>query len=137
MEPSMIKIRQVAVDQIIAHASGEVPNECCGLLIGTPRVIEHASRARNVEASPTRYLVDPLDHFAAIRSARAEGLRVVGAYHSHTASAPVPSRTDLRNATYPDYVYLIVSVRESEVADIRAYWLRKDSFNRMALRRVP
>ena len=133
----MIKIRQVAVDQIIAHASGEVRNECCGLLIGTPRLIERATRARNVEASPTRYLIDPLDHLAAIRSARADGLCIVGAYHSHTVSAPVPSRTDLRNATYPDYVYLIVSASESKVADIRAYWLRKDSFDRMALRRVP
>jgi proteasome lid subunit RPN8/RPN11 len=67
-------------------------------------------RARNLEARATRYLIDPEDHFAAIRSARADGLEVVGAYHSHPSSAPLPSATDVAEAdSGSDFVYVIVS----------------------------
>ncbi len=94
---------------MLAHARDEAPNECCGLLLGRDRAIERAVRARNVEQGPTRYRVDPADHFAAIRSARADGLLVVGAYHSHPASAPVPSQSDLEEAAGANFLYVIVS----------------------------
>ena len=138
MEPAAaIDIRQAVVRDIVDHARGDAPNECCGLLIGSSRRIERARRARNLQASPTRYLVDPADHFAAIRRARADGLRVVGAYHSHLASPPVPSPTDLRDATYPDYVYVIVSPRDGGDAELEGYRLREDGFEPVALRHVP
>ena len=117
---NVIEIRRSVVDAILDHARREAPNECCGLLLGTPGRIERATPARNVRSSPTRYLVDPADHFAAIREARTAGCQIVGAYHSHPASAPNPSPTDLREATYPDYVYMIASPgRADEVAGYR------------------
>ena len=135
--PGAIDIRLEVVRDIVDHARGDVPNECCGLLIGSARRVERARRARNVQASPTRYLVDPADHFAAIRSARTDGLRVVGAYHSHPASAPLPSPTDLRDATYPDYIYVIISPRDGGGAQLEGYRLRADGFDPVALRHVP
>src|SRR3989442_6447217 len=47
----------------------------------------------------TRYLIDPADHFAAMRTARSNGRRVIGAYHSHPASAPTPSDSEDRKST--------------------------------------
>ena len=35
-------------------------------------------------------------------------------YHSHTASPAYPSQTDINLATYPDSIYLIVSLAEGE-----------------------
>ena len=49
----------------------DLPNECCGLLLGTAEMIEDAARARNTKRSRTRFQVEPADHFAAIRRARA------------------------------------------------------------------
>jgi proteasome lid subunit RPN8/RPN11 len=66
--------------------------------------------ARNLAESPTRFLLDPSDHIAAIRSARRRGLRVVGFYHSHPKSAASPSETDRHEANYPDHLYLIVGL---------------------------
>ena len=75
----------------------------------------HRPRA-NLDAAPTRYLIHPVDHFRAIRGARADGLEVVGAYHSHPASAAIPSATDIAEATSgADFVYLIVSLVDEEV----------------------
>lgn len=129
-EVEVVEVRRAALDAIARHAEEERPNECCGLLVGTPRRIDYARRARNLHASPTRYQVDPADHFAAIRAARADGLAVVGAYHSHPASPPVPSATDLAEALYPEFLYLIVSPpdRERPVAEIRGYRLLDGRF---------
>jgi proteasome lid subunit RPN8/RPN11 len=71
--------------------------------------------------------VDPEDHFAAIRSARAAGLAVVGGYHSHPRSVPVPSATDLAEATDPEFLYLIVSLAAAG-PEIAAYRIRNGAF---------
>ena len=134
-----VQIRQAALEQIVAHASVEVPNECCGLLIGTPDRVERAVGARNLRASPSRYQIDPADHFAAIKEARAIGLTVVGAYHSHPSSPPVPSDTDAEEATYPEYLYLIVSPGGDQGVggETRGYHLVEGSFRPVALGAIP
>jgi proteasome lid subunit RPN8/RPN11 len=101
-------IRESALEAIIAHARSARPNECCGVLIGGEGRIEEAVAGRNIADRPTRYLLDPQDHINALRGARRRGLQVVGFYHSHPHSAPVPSETDRAEASYPDHLYLIV-----------------------------
>ena len=101
--------------------------------MGTPRAIERSVRARNLRASPTRYLIHPQDHFAALRAARDDGLAVVGAYHSHPASPPEPSETDLAEANYPEFLYVIVSLAEPTRGVVRAYRLGDGSFRAIAI----
>lgn len=104
---------------MLAHAQEEAPRECCGLLVGKGDSVVRSVRARNLDAKTMRYLIDPEDHFAAIRSARADGLEVIGAYHSHPSSAPVPSATDIAEAeSGSDFLYVIVSLVGD---DVRAY----------------
>src|SRR3989442_9645432 len=75
----------------------------------------------------TRYLIDPADHFAAMRTARSNGRRVIGAYHSHPASAPTPSDSDIAEATGGrDFLYVIVSPATEQVA---GYYLRNGKVN--------
>jgi proteasome lid subunit RPN8/RPN11 len=105
---------------MLAHARQEAPRECCGLLIGEGEAVVRSVRARNLDAKAVRYLIDPEDHFAAIRGAREAGLEVVGAYHSHPSSAPVPSATDIAEANSgPDFLYVIVSLVNDEVQAYR------------------
>ena len=95
-------------DEMLAQALRESPQECCGLLIGRGTTVAALHPARNELQSPTRYRIDPRDHFAAMRLARSQGFVVIGAYHSHPASEPRPSPTD-RAEAWPDFVYVIVS----------------------------
>jgi proteasome lid subunit RPN8/RPN11 len=97
-------------DALIAHAQREAPNECCGLLIGKGNVVSAAHPARNKVPSHTRFTINPADHFVAIRKARAAGLDVIGAYHSHPASPAVPSASDLAEASQGAPLMLIVSL---------------------------
>lgn len=124
----MLKIQQHVIDAMIAHARDEDPNECCGLLVGCDGVVDECIRARNLRASPTEYLVDPADHFEAIRQARAAGRTIVGAYHSHPRSPAVPSPTDVSEAHYPEFVYVIVSLAAPGTPDVHAYAIRGGRF---------
>ena len=111
---------------MLAHARKEAPRECCGLLVGKGGTIVRSVRARNLEAKSTRYLIDPEDHFAAIRGARAEQLEVIGAYHSHPSSEPVPSPTDVAEANSgSDFFYVIVSLVKD---DVRAYRIENGGY---------
>jgi proteasome lid subunit RPN8/RPN11 len=121
--PPAVRVAESAMAAMIAQARAEAPQECCGLLIGTAEAIAEARPARNLRASPTRYLLDPQAHFRAMREARERGLAVVGAYHSHPTSAAEPSETDLREASYPGFLYVIVSLAPGGGAAVRAYRL--------------
>jgi proteasome lid subunit RPN8/RPN11 len=114
-----VEIPADVIRDMLAHAREEAPRECCGLLVGKGQSLVRSVRARNLDTKATRYLIDPEDHFGAIRAARAEGLEVVGAYHSHPSSTPVPSATDIAEANSgSDFLYVIVSLVNE---DVRAY----------------
>ena len=131
---STVQIRRSVLAEMDAHACAELPNECCGLLIGSADQIARVARARNLRPSPTRYLIDPEDHFAAIRAARGEGLEVVGAYHSHPGVPPVPSATDLTEANDEHYLYVIVSPgAEGQAPEVRAFRLTGKGFEAVDL----
>lgn len=116
-----LRIEAAAWEVMLAHARSVAPNECCGLLLGADDLVDECAPARNVLASPTRYMVDPADHFAAIRRARGTGRRVIGAYHSHPRSPAVPSPSDVAEANDPDLLCVIVSLAGG--VDVRGYKL--------------
>ena len=132
-------IRRAAVEVLTGHACRELPNECCGLLIGTSELIEQSAPARNLRASPTRYLVDPVDHFSALRRARERGWEVVGAYHSHPGGVPVPSPTDVREAIYREFIYVIVSPGRGDTGagEMAGFRLDGETFAPVVLKPVP
>ncbi len=117
----MIELTKSHVDEIIAHAREDYPNECCGLLFGTEWRAQRLLRMENVEHSPLNYRVEAQALFEAFDSMDRIGLDLVGIYHSHTHSPALPSRTDINLAGYPDAHYLIVSLANQQRPDVRAF----------------
>lgn len=128
---------------IAAHARREAPRECCGLLLGTDTpvgdgpAIQRAEPTRNLAAEATRYDIDPIDHFRILRDARRSGLTVLGAYHSHPNSPPVPSATDLAEGL-PNFLYVIVTLKPRPgewppESGIRAYYFEGPSFREVKM----
>jgi proteasome lid subunit RPN8/RPN11 len=107
-------------EEMLAHAREEAPNECCGLIGGTNGMARTVYRARNAEASPLRYNLDPQDQFRIMTEMDERGEELSAIYHSHTASPAYPSQTDINLAAYPEALYLIVSLAEGE-KDLRGY----------------
>ena len=132
-----MELRRAALDALLAHARREAPNECCGLLIGCEGRIDEAVPARNVDEHPARYRIDPADHFATIRRVRREGRAIVGAYHSHPNTSAVPSEADVSEAYDPALLYLIISLREQDKADVRGYRIADGNFHEVPLVTFP
>ena len=109
-----MRVPRPIYDELLAHAREDAPNECCGLIGGSNGVARTVYRARNAEASPLRYNLDPQDQFRIMTEMDERGEELSGIYHSHTASPAYPSQTDINLAAYPDALYLIVSLAEGE-----------------------
>jgi len=117
----MFRIEKRNIDEMIAHARQEAPNECCGILGGKDGRVLQLYRAANAEQSPYRYSVDSRDLFRTHRECEERDWEFVGIYHSHTFSEAYPSPTDIRLAFWPEALYFLVSLRDSESPDVRAY----------------
>ncbi len=126
MDLSGVRLLEPHVGALLAQARAAVPREACGLLLGRRQdgvaVVERVHAARNIAADPARFEADPLDHLAAQREARAAGLEVLGAWHSHAEGPATPSASDAREAL-PGWVQVIVDARTGEW---RAWSLGRD-----------
>ena len=110
-----MRIPRPIYDEMLEHAREEAPNECCGILGGRDGEATTLYRATNAEGSPLRYTLDPNDLFRiTFREIPERNEDMLAIYHSHTASPAYPSQTDINLATYPDSVYLILSLAPPE-----------------------
>ena len=123
---------QPILDAIRAYGEAAYPQECCGFLLGQTSVEGNRVRAlwqaqnRHGDDRRRRYQITPADYRTADRAARQEGLDVVGFYHSHPDHPARPSPTDLAEATFPGYTYVIVAVERGTAAELTAWSLAPD-----------
>lgn len=126
----LFQLSRAIADQIIAHAQQDDPNECCGLLAAEDDRVVAALPAPNAAASPYRYTIDSKDLLRLFREIEwgDKPWRVAGNYHSHTHSEAYPSPTDVREAHLgPDATYLIVSLRNPDAPEIRAFRINDET----------
>ena len=123
-----MRIPQSMIEEMVAHAREDLPNECCGLIGGGDGAAQTLYRARNAFASPFSYRVDPGDQYRIIeKEMRERREELVAIYHSHTKSPAYPSQTDLNEAvSWPEQVYLIVSLQDPESPETKAFWLKDE-----------
>lgn len=115
-----MKFTQSQIDEMIAHARDDLPNECCGVIASENDTATTVHRAINAAASPLRYEIDSKD-FLRIYNLIDDADQDVGAiYHSHTRSAAYPSQTDINLALWPDALYIIVSLA-ADNPDVKAF----------------
>jgi proteasome lid subunit RPN8/RPN11 len=120
-----MRISQSLVDEMVAHARDELPNECCGMVGGKDGEASVVIRVANAAASPLRYEMDPQEQYNALKAIEDEGGELLAIYHSHTKSAAYPSQTDVNQAVaWPEQIYLIVSLQDPDSPDVKGYWLK-------------
>lgn len=125
-----LNLSDALVDTLIAAARRAAPREACGLLVGRGSTVIRAVETANAATSATLYAIPPHEHLAAIRAARADGLDVIGAFHSHPHSAAVPSPTDAAEA-FADFIFVIVGL--APTPHVRAWRYDAGNFAEVAL----
>jgi proteasome lid subunit RPN8/RPN11 len=119
----MLTIERAIVDQIVAHARADHPDEACGVVAG-PAGSDRPARfvaMANAERSPTFYRFDSMEQFKVWKEMDDRDEEPVVIYHSHTATEAYPSRTDISYASEPNAHYVLVSTREPDETEFRSY----------------
>ena len=135
--PASARIPRDIHDTFVAWARDGLPNEACGL-IAAPATAEDGGMPsrflpmRNAAASPYRYLIDAEEQLRVMLDIDDADELVWGICHSHVASAPEPSATDVGLAAYPDALYLICSLAGPEPV-VRAWSIRDGAVSEIVL----
>ena len=95
---------------MLAHGQAEYPLEACGLLGGRNGRATHLYAIENKLHSPVRYEMEPLQQIQALLHIEDQGSDLLAIYHTHPHGPETPSPTDIALVTFPDAVYLIVSL---------------------------
>ena len=121
----MIYIKKEDYEEIIAYAKAGLPNEACGLLGGTvdgkDRRIEKVYYLTNIDASREHFSMDPKEQFEAVKDMRANGLSLIGNFHSHPESPSRPSEKDKRLAYDSSVRYLILSLMDMDAPVLNGF----------------
>lgn len=128
-----LRIPDPIVRAMVDHARREAPMECCGLLGGVGERVRSIHPLINESASSTEYLVT-VGLFEPMKRMRRLGEELLAIYHSHPATAAVPSRVDLKRNLYPGTVHVIVSLATAQ-ASVRAYLLEGETYREVAWER--
>jgi len=128
-----LEIPETVLEAMVGHARRVSPAECCGILSGRGERVELFHPVTNVDASELTYRLAPDEQFRVFREIRRDGRSLLAIFHSHPASPPYPSPTDIRQAffpgtrepNYPDAVYVIMSLAGA-VPETRAFRIGPD-----------
>jgi [CysO sulfur-carrier protein]-S-L-cysteine hydrolase len=135
----VLVISSETVDEIVAHARRDHPDEACGIVAGPvgsdrpERFIPMVNAAR----SPTFYEFDSLDLLRLYRDLDDRDEEPVVVYHSHTSTQAYPSRTDVAYASEPGAHYVLVSTREPDTVEFRSYRIVDSVVTEEEVRVVP
>jgi len=129
-----VKISREHIDEIVAHAREDAPNECCGIVAAQDGRAVKLFRARNSFASPMRYQIDSQDQFRITQEIDRSGWDLGAIYHSHTRSPAYPSQTDVNEAKWwPGVLYVIVSLAGENAPDLRAFKIAGEQIEEVPL----
>lgn len=130
-----LQIPAAVYQDMISQAIAESPNECCGLLAGHIHnddsgpigLVVQRYPLVNAAASRVEYLSDARSMLGADKDMRRQGIEILAVYHSHPASEPIPSRTDLERNYSTEVMNLIISLKGKEPV-VRGWWLTAEEY---------
>lgn len=114
------------LQEVLDALRAGVPNEACGVLVSDQYWAAGGAALRwvsmrNAAESPYRYMIDAQEQLRVWTELDDADEVVWAIVHSHVASPPRPSQTDVGLAFYPDSLYVVVSLSEMERPDARAW----------------
>ncbi|HEX6971675.1 MAG TPA: M67 family metallopeptidase [Limnochordia bacterium] len=114
-----LRIERPLLDQMIDHCLAAFPEEGCGLLSGRGERVTSVLPATNAAAAPREaFALAPAEQLRLFREIARRGEELVGIFHSHPRSEPVPSRRDIESAFYPEVAYVIITLVRGPVVRV-------------------
>lgn len=125
-----LNIPKAVYDEMLSHAIEAYPHECCGVIVGSAlkdkrAFAVHRATNTNTERAHDRYVLDPRELNLIDKMARAEGLDVLGFYHSHPDHPDRPSEFDRANGQ-AGYSYVIIAVNNGKDVSVKSWIFDED-----------
>jgi proteasome lid subunit RPN8/RPN11 len=116
-----VRVAAELIEELVAHARDEAPNECCGMIAGADGRLTAYYRAANEFASPMRFQIDARDQIRITNEIERRGEEIAAIFHSHPHSEARPSQTDVNLARWwPGVAWVICSLAEPDPV-VRAF----------------
>ncbi len=133
-----VPLPRTLVNRLLGAAQRSPQAEVCGLVASRGDRPEEMYPVTNVAGQPGKlFRMEPKELIDSMRRIRERGEELFAIYHSHPHGPATPSATDLREAEYPDALYLIVSLGTEGVLEMRGYRLNGESAREVALEITP
>lgn len=123
----MADLAEALFKEIVDQGLREFPNESCGVIAAEADVPVKVFPMVNVDASPATYRLDPKEQLKVWDEIDEQGWDLWAIYHSHTHSEAYPSETDKRQAFYPETLYMVLSLRDRDNPELRAFTIDDDT----------
>ena len=128
MKTQEIQLSRKITNQLLHLAQISPEQEVCGLIGSSNGIASSCYPVENVdEQAETRFQLDAKQQINAISTMREKNEELFAIYHSHPTTPAIPSATDIKMATYPDTVFLIISLNTKGVLEIRGFKINKVS----------
>ena len=117
----MLTLPKAMVEQVLAHARRDHPDECCGVIAARDGVATRLFEMDNAERSPTGFTFDSAEWLKVYRDLDDADEEPWVVYHSHTMTEAYPSRTDIRWSETAGFPYWLLVSTRAEEDEVRAY----------------
>jgi proteasome lid subunit RPN8/RPN11 len=129
-----IQIPRKIANQLLHLAQISPDLEVCGLIGSKEGSPCSCYPIKNTAEQPQqRFQLDPSQQISAMKIMRDQGEELFAIYHSHPTSPAIPSVTDLNLASYPNALYLIISLNTKGILEMRGFKINHKSAQEIAL----
>jgi len=132
MRNNSLTLIQIAYDELLEHCRSEQPYEACGIVSGVNNTVISVWKLKNEIKSEKRYFVSKETVQQIFNEISSKGENVLGIYHSHPKTSPVPSKFDLMNHPYQHVKMIIISLKKKEPV-IKCYEIVNQKFSETTL----
>jgi proteasome lid subunit RPN8/RPN11 len=117
----VLTLPKAFVDQVLAHARRDHPDECCGVIAGRDGAARRVIEMENAQRSPTGFTFDSAEWLRVYRDVDDADEELLAVYHSHTATEAYPSRTDILWAEHNEFAHWLLVSTRTEEDEVRSF----------------
>ncbi len=129
-----VRLPRPIIDELMRLAQASPQEEICGLISRNRRGFRKCYPVPNGAADRQHFFtLDPKTQIDAMRAMREHGEELAAIYHSHPDSPPSPSPADVAQHEYPGVLYLIISLSARDVPEIRGFYIRGQTIEKVDL----
>lgn len=122
MQAKEIQLSRKITNQLLHLAQLSPEHEICGLIGSSDGIASTCYPIQNIASeTKTRFQLDAKQQIDAMKTIRDNQQQLFAIYHSHPTAPAVPSATDIEQASYPEAIYLIISLNTKGVLEIRGF----------------